>query len=72
MSTTESLFSFVGSEPDIDGDGPSSPSPESRRKIVVVGAGPVGALAAIYAAERGYDVEIYELRDGKDMGKRGL
>lgn len=33
-----------------------------RQKTVVVGAGPVGALAAIYAAQRGHDVEIYELR----------
>ncbi|KAJ4992695.1 kynurenine 3-monooxygenase [Stagonosporopsis vannaccii] len=31
-------------------------------KTVVVGAGPVGALAALYAAVRGHDVEIYELR----------
>ncbi|KAL2060729.1 hypothetical protein VTL71DRAFT_9370 [Oculimacula yallundae] len=37
-------------------------SKERRQKIVVVGAGPVGALAAIYAAQRGHDVEIYELR----------
>lgn len=36
----------------------------SRQKTVVVGAGPVGALAALYAAERGHDVEIYELRSG--------
>ena len=35
-----------------------------RQKVVVVGAGPVGALAALYAAERGDDVEIYELRAG--------
>jgi len=35
-----------------------------RQKTVVVGAGPVGALAAIYAAQRGHDVEIYELRSG--------
>lgn len=35
-----------------------------RQKIVVIGAGPVGALAALYAARRGYDVEVYELRDG--------
>lgn len=34
-------------------------------KTVVVGAGPVGALAAIYAAQRGHDVEVYELRNGK-------
>jgi len=35
-----------------------------RQKIVVVGAGPVGALTAIYAAQRGHDVELYELRNG--------
>ncbi|KAL5327553.1 hypothetical protein ACEPPN_005252 [Leptodophora sp. 'Broadleaf-Isolate-01'] len=33
-----------------------------RQKTVVVGAGPVGALAALYAAQRDHDVEIYELR----------
>ncbi|KAI5923987.1 hypothetical protein F4810DRAFT_666899 [Camillea tinctor] len=32
------------------------------QKYVVVGAGPVGSLAALYAAKRGHDVEIYELR----------
>ena len=36
-----------------------------RQKVIVVGAGPVGSLAAIYAAQRGHDVEIYELRGGK-------
>lgn len=36
-----------------------------RQKVVVVGAGPVGALAALYAASRGDDVEVYELRDGE-------
>ena len=35
---------------------------ESRQKTVVVGAGPVGSLAALYAAERGDNVEIYDLR----------
>lgn len=35
---------------------------ESRQKTVVVGAGPVGSLAALYAAQRGDDVELYELR----------
>jgi kynurenine 3-monooxygenase len=35
-----------------------------KQKVVVVGAGPVGSLAAFYAAQRGYDVEIYELRNG--------
>jgi 2-polyprenyl-6-methoxyphenol hydroxylase-like FAD-dependent oxidoreductase len=32
--------------------------------IVIVGAGPVGSLAALYAAQRGYNVELYELRPG--------
>lgn len=36
----------------------------ARPKFVVVGAGPVGSLAALYSAQRGYDVEIYELRSG--------
>lgn len=36
-----------------------------KQKVVVVGAGPVGALAALYAADRGHDVEVYELRGGK-------
>ena len=35
-----------------------------KQKIVVIGAGPVGALAALYAAQRGHDVEVYELRNG--------
>lgn len=39
--------------------------PKSWRKTVVVGAGPVGSLAALYAANRGDEVEIYELRPGK-------
>ncbi|CAJ2500120.1 Uu.00g029730.m01.CDS01 [Anthostomella pinea] len=33
-----------------------------KQKYVVVGGGPVGSLAALYAAKRGHDVEIYELR----------
>lgn len=33
-------------------------------KVLVVGAGPVGSLAALYAAQRGYTVEVYELRNG--------
>jgi flavin-dependent dehydrogenase len=36
-----------------------------KRKTVVVGAGPVGALAALYAAQRGDQVEVYELRSGR-------
>jgi kynurenine 3-monooxygenase len=37
------------------------------QKVVVVGAGPVGSLAALYAAVRGHDVEIYELRPGESL-----
>ncbi|KAI9894926.1 MAG: kynurenine 3-monooxygenase, mitochondrial precursor [Vezdaea aestivalis] len=32
------------------------------QKTVIVGAGPVGSLAAIYAARRGDQVQVYELR----------
>ena len=35
------------------------------QKVLVIGAGPVGALAALYAAERGDHVHVYELRAGK-------
>lgn len=35
-----------------------------KQKVVIVGAGPVGSLAALYAAARGDDVELYELRGG--------
>ena len=40
---------------------------DQAQKVLVVGAGPVGALAAVYAAERGDDVHVYELRAGKDL-----
>lgn len=40
------------------------PQEPKREKVVVVGAGPVGALAALYAAQGGNDVEVYELRNG--------
>lgn len=35
-----------------------------KQKVVIVGAGPVGALAGLYAAKRGDNVEVYELRAG--------
>lgn len=35
-------------------------------KCLIVGAGPVGALSALYAAKRGWDVEVYELRGGNN------
>ncbi|KAL9110545.1 MAG: hypothetical protein Q9227_004903 [Pyrenula ochraceoflavens] len=34
----------------------------SCQKVVVIGAGPVGSLAALYAASRGDEVDVYELR----------
>ncbi|KAL4784566.1 hypothetical protein BJX76DRAFT_326938 [Aspergillus varians] len=34
----------------------------AKQKVVIIGAGPVGCLAALYAASRGDDVELYELR----------
>jgi alkyl hydroperoxide reductase subunit AhpF len=37
------------------------------QRTIVVGAGPVGALAALYAARRGDEVEVYELRGGKNF-----
>ncbi len=36
----------------------------NKQKVVIVGAGPVGALAALYAAHRGDNVEVYEVRNG--------
>lgn len=42
-------------------------SDSTRLKVIVVGAGPVGALAALYAAHRGHDVEVYELRNGMSI-----
>ena len=39
----------------------------NKQKVIVIGAGPVGALAALYAAKRGDDVEVYELRGGKEL-----
>ena len=35
-----------------------------ERKLVIVGAGPVGCLAAIALAKMGWSVEIYEARPG--------
>ena len=35
-----------------------------QRKAVIVGAGPVGCLAAIALANKGWSVEVYERRAG--------
>jgi kynurenine 3-monooxygenase len=42
------------------------------QKVLVVGGGPVGALTALYAARRGYQVELYDLRDGEASGFSNL
>lgn len=39
----------------------------AKQKVVITGAGPVGCLAALYAAARGDDVELYELRGGESI-----
>lgn len=44
----------------------------TKLKVVVVGAGPVGALAALYAAHRGHNVEVYELRNGMYISSLSL
>lgn len=38
---------------------------DRTRTVIVVGAGPVGCLAAISFAKMGWDVDIYEARPGK-------
>lgn len=40
---------------------------KDKTRCIVVGAGPVGALAALYAGNRGWNVELYELRGGKTV-----
>ena len=34
------------------------------KKVIIVGAGPVGSLAALYFSHAGWEVEVYELRGG--------
>lgn len=38
---------------------------ESPRKVLVVGAGPVGSLAALLLHQRGWQVEVWDGRDGE-------
>ncbi|KAI1342554.1 kynurenine 3-monooxygenase [Xylariaceae sp. FL0016] len=47
-------------------------SSSQSQKVVVIGGGPVGALAALYAARRGYQTELYELRDDPNHGDPSL
>jgi predicted Rossmann fold flavoprotein len=44
---------------------PSSPAPDSRRRVVVIGAGAAGSMAAIFAATAGAETTLIErTRDG--------
>ena len=36
-------------------------------KVVICGAGPVAALAGPYASKWGFEVELYELREGNSV-----
>lgn len=48
----------------------SSSNNQQRQAVVgIVGGGLVGALNAIYFAQRGWKVELYELRPGKHVAK---
>lgn len=38
-------------------------APERMKKVAVIGGGPAGIRAAIYAAQRGHDVTLYEKTD---------
>lgn len=40
-------------------------NPERTRRALVVGGGPVGALTALSLEKRGWDVELWEARDGE-------
>lgn len=40
---------------------------DSTRKVVIIGAGPVGCLAAIAFAKMNWQVQIYEARPGKSI-----
>ncbi|KAF8472754.1 hypothetical protein BDZ91DRAFT_834349 [Kalaharituber pfeilii] len=48
-------------------------TPRSQKKAVVIGGGPVGALAAMYFSKMNWDVEIYELRpDPRSLAGRAV
>jgi hypothetical protein len=47
-----------------DGYFPEATGQTRQRKAVIVGAGPVGCLAAIALANKGWTVEVYEGRAG--------
>ena len=40
---------------------------KKKKKAVIIGGGPVGSLSALYFSKSGWDVEVYELRPGKNI-----
>ncbi|KAK9479043.1 hypothetical protein V1514DRAFT_305458 [Lipomyces japonicus] len=42
-----------------------------RRSVAIIGAGPVGTLAALYFANEGWDVSLYDLRQDPRLDKHG-
>lgn len=50
----------------------SSNYQQSQAVVGIVGGGLVGALNAIYFAQRGWKVELYELRPGKNLQNQKL
>lgn len=42
-------------------------SQSRARKVLIVGAGPVGALTALSLHRRGWEVEVWETRDGQSI-----
>ena len=46
------------------GKGMIAASERNAAKVIIVGAGLVGSLAAIYMARLGYTVEVFEKRSG--------
>lgn len=44
---------------------PNSVGMDTAERVIVVGGGLVGSMAACFFAKRGVKVEVYELRQGK-------
>ena len=49
---------------------PPMSNERKARKAVIVGAGPVGCLAALALAKEGWQVEIYEARPGESRNRQ--
>lgn len=60
-----SLAVYIGSYPSQRPRSPATMGVSRQRKALVVGAGPVGALTALSLHRRGWEVEIWESREGE-------